>query len=310
MSSLKAFVNPHLCPCIFNVRTAGIVVGVVAVVTVGKALMKARSRSKFASEVAKQKKNVVYMYAFPRMAEIRTPALSSAATKVEAFMRLAKIPYVFVGTQDYSNSPTERIPFISLNGKLTAESHFIIERIAKEFNVSLDGHLTPEEHAKGTAIRRILDDSTRLHHYRHQMVDNAPAVAAMFSKAMGAPLFLTKMFVKKMRSNLINMLNNHGQGDLTDEQYHAEWMRDVQALEGFLGNKPFFFGDRPTSYDCAAYGYLAGAVAISGMLPCPELKRIAEGPLAGFVKRMEAAVFPDLDAILKAPLPQEFPAQQ
>lgn len=287
-------------------RRAAIVVGVAVTLRIGKALLSAHSKSRFAKEVAKQKKNVVYLYGFPRLAALRTPIIGPTACKVETFLRLAKVPYVFVGTQDYSNSPTERLPFIALNGQLTAESYFIMERVTKEFQVTLDDFLAAEDHAKGNAIRRIIDDSIRLHHYRHQTVNHPEQVAQIFSKAMGAPLFIAKFFVRSLRSNMIDLLNKHGQGDLTEEQFRQEWMRDISSLEVFLGDKPFFFGDRPSSYDCAAYGYLAIAIVIADLIPCAELTRIRDGPLGKFTKRMEAAAFPDLDTILKAPQPQEF----
>ncbi|HLP91437.1 MAG TPA: glutathione S-transferase C-terminal domain-containing protein [Nostocaceae cyanobacterium] len=35
---------------------------------------------------------------------------------------------------------------------------------------------------------------------------------------------------------------------------------DFQALSDFLGDKPFFMGDKPTTLDATAYGYLSNVI--------------------------------------------------
>lgn len=260
---------------------------------VGKSIFNAWKRASFRRSVAAFEPNVVYLYGFPRM-DI-TPSFSFPVLKVETFLRLAKIPYCFVATVDAAwVSPTERLPCIVFNGKVWPDSQAIIEYLTDKFHLDVDSRLTADLVAKGTAVRRVVEDSARLHFARHLWVDNSPFMTTMFSRLTGVPSVVMRFFVRSLRRKAIALLNLVGEGDLTDVQYHSEFEKDVCALETFLGDGPFLFGARTTSYDACLYGLAKNLVAMADVLPCPALKRAAEGKLGLFVDRMDLTLFPDM----------------
>ena len=59
-----------------------------------------------------------------------------------------------------------------------------------------------------------------------------------------------------VRRNTRKTLHAQGTGRHTREQIYALGNADLQALSDALGDKPFFLGDKPTSYDAAIYGTL------------------------------------------------------
>ncbi len=64
-------------------------------------------------------------------------------------------------------------------------------------------------------------------------------------------------------------------------------MEDVDAVAAFLGNKDFFMGDRATSIDAVAYGFLANVLRVD--LDHPVRRRALEHPnLSAYCERMEA----------------------
>jgi glutathione S-transferase len=60
---------------------------------------------------------------------------------------------------------------------------------------------------------------------------------------------------------------------------------DLQAVTVLLGDRPFFFGDRPTTIDAIAYGCLDNLINVPIET---ELRRIAQGfpNLAAYCARM------------------------
>jgi glutathione S-transferase len=68
---------------------------------------------------------------------------------------------------------------------------------------------------------------------------------------------------------------------------------DLLAAVDLLGDKPYFFGDRPTTTDCTLYGFLATTL----WAPIPyagqkELMRHAS--LVSFCERMHERFWPEL----------------
>ena len=107
---------------------------VVAGCVIARRLLKIHKRRAIRNERdAMNKQDVVYLYTFPPWA--RGVTYSPFCLKVMAFMRLAHIPYVAIYTRDLGVTPTGRLPCIVLNGEVTCESSFIIERLKKHFKV-------------------------------------------------------------------------------------------------------------------------------------------------------------------------------
>jgi glutathione S-transferase len=70
-----------------------------------------------------------------------------------------------------------------------------------------------------------------------------------------------------------------------DELYDMAWA-DLEAMSIMLDNRPFFFGERPTTIDAVAYGFLANVLLVPVET---ELKRIAAqfSNLQGWTAAME-----------------------
>ena len=293
METVKEYChNPHIRKC------AAVAGSLMAVTLVAKKVWCWKKQAALRAERAAMKQDVVYLYTFPPWEH--GASFSPWCLKVMAFMRLAQIPYEAIYTMDPSNSPTERLPYIVLNGEATCESSFIIDRLKKHFKVDPDSWLSPEQHATALATQRMLEDNMNWCEERYLMVDNMPAMASEFAREMkGTPRLFLKLFVSMARKNVIKILNTQGNGDLTDEQYHAEFLQDVIAFETILGDKPFLMGDKPTSYDCAALGLFNTIVQMCD-ISCPAVAHMRSDPrIVTYVSRLTAILFPDLEPLIK-----------
>lgn len=275
--------------------------GVVALLVLRKVL-KMRKKAAYRKEVARQKPGVAYLYGFPR--SDKSPTMSSPVLQVETFLRIARIPYIYNGSCDPELSPTGHLPYIAYNGELIPEAGFIIRQLLSKAKLTTDDRLSPADHVRGTLVRRVCENSIRLHQLRYVSVDNVTFMAKRYARVTGYPVFFMGFILKSLRKKTLQMLNLHGHGDLSQAEYLEEFDKDIVALESLLtagGAKfgPFLFGDKPTSYDACLYAYCKNALVLVNELPCAAFKRVAEGPLATYVAAMDKLAFPDLETICK-----------
>lgn len=281
-------------------QTIGVVTGVVVLAVVGFKLYRAYKRSAFIARTKKGARNVVYLYT-PKRWSSRLASFSSWSLKLEAFLRLNKIPYIAEFVDDFSLSPTETLPFIGLNGVLVGDSQQCIEYISKELGINMDSFLTAEQQATGTLLRRLLEDNVSPNNYRTVIVDNMANMVPVM-KEYGAPRLLMPFILRMYRNLSIKRLNASGLGDLSDERYQEEQRRNFKALETLIGNKKFIFGDKPSSYDLGAFALLSFVLALK-----PFLQRNNSGVsalfeskiLTAYVERFNALVYPDLEKIVR-----------
>jgi len=265
-----------------------------------------QKRKAFFNKTKENKPGVVYLY-MPKRWCTRTPNPSIWAMKLEAFLRLNKIPYVVESVSDFSLSPSGTIPFVGVNGKLVGDSQLCIEFIAKELKIDMDSHLTPEQHAVGTALRRLTEDNLAPHYYRTMMVDNMQHLDPLF-KDLQKPMFLVRFMFGKYRKNIINKLNSSGLGDLSDDRYQEEQRRNIKAVETLLGSKKYLFGDKPSSYDLGVLSVFSHILTLQ-----PWLKANTKGVealyesavLKEYVNRFYAAVYPDFKTLCGSPAEHE-----
>ena len=73
---------------------------------------------------------------------------------------------------------------------------------------------------------------------RFLFVDQYKPIVDVFSSEMKCPKCVACWaFRRTIRKRFIHVLNTQGNGDLTDEQYHAELLQDVIAFETILGGQ-------------------------------------------------------------------------
>jgi len=59
------------------------------------------------------------------------------------------------------------------------------------------------------------------------------------------------------RRQMLKGLRGHGMGRHTEAEIYRLGRQDLDALSDYLGTKPWFMGDRPTTVDASAFGLLA-----------------------------------------------------
>lgn len=188
---------------------------------------------------------------------------SPFCVKVEAYLRMAKVPYqTRCGAHYLRKAPKGKLPFIEDNGKVIADSSFILNYLKAIYGVNLDSDLGKEDQAIAHAFSKMVEENLYwvLVHARWKLENNRPALQNAFFG--GLPFPVSKIVATVARRNLQQQLYKQGIGRHSDQEITDIGNRDLHALSDFLGNKRYFFGDQPTTLDAVAYGMLVQMIKL------------------------------------------------
>lgn len=198
--------------------------------------------------------NSIKLYQFPLMKGMN---LSPFCLKLEAWMRMAEIEYQIVCDSPVYKAPKGKFPVIEDQGQIIPDSNFAVEYLEKKYSDPLDGHLQASEKATVIAYKMLVEESLywQLLYSRWMEDHNWQILKAFFFKDMPFPVsfFVTKLLRKNVQKNL----KIQGTGRHSREQIYQLGQSNIRALSDFLGDKPYFMGDKVSSLDAIAYGTLA-----------------------------------------------------
>ncbi|MBX9916175.1 MAG: glutathione S-transferase family protein [Nitrosomonas sp.] len=220
------------------------------------------------------------------------PNLSPFCCKIETYLRMAGIAYEIKPALPL-RAPKGKLPYISDNGKTLGDSRFIIEYLKSTYH-DLDSGLTPEELAISIALQRLLEEHLFwvALYSRWQFTDENWQVnkQAIFG---ALPPIVRDVAASHTRKKIQQQIYGHGMGRHQAEEIFALGKQDIDALSAYLGHKPYFLGDRPTTLDASAFGLLINISGCPIESPLKEHALIKENLLA-YIERITHSFYPDL----------------
>jgi glutathione S-transferase len=196
------------------------------------------------------------------------PNPSAFCVKLELYMRMAGIPYE-LAVGDPRDAPKGKVPWIEDDGHVLGDSTFVIEYLKAKHGDPLDGELTPRQQALGHATQVMLEENLYyVSSYSKWVEDDGFAIysAELFA---GMPAEQLEYIPAMVRKRVIEKLTAQGIGRHARQEVYAIGIKDVLAFSELLGDGPFLFGERPTSFDACAFGVIGN---------------IKDGPFAGPVR--------------------------
>jgi len=185
------------------------------------------------------------------------PNASPFCMKVETYLRMAGLAYECPRGADPRKSPKGKMPYIEDEGRVVADSSFIIDYLKRKYGDALDSHLNTAELAYALACQRMLEENTYWAVLYFRWIDEsgwALTREALFGW-MKPPL---RWIVPRVaRGTAQKELYGHGMGRHARDEIVAIGKKDLTAAAGFLGDKPFFMGAQPSSLDATAYAFIA-----------------------------------------------------
>lgn len=202
------------------------------------------------------------------------PDPSPFVLKVDIYMRMANIAFETVtDMNNLRKAPKGKLPFI-VDGEITiADSQFIISYLQKKYHIELDTHLSDEQKAIAYLVGKSLDENLYwcLVYSRWVKDDTWPQVKEAFFGAMPFPLkFIIPVVVRK---GIISALEKQGLGKHTEDEIKIITQQSLQSLSNMLGDRTYFFGESPCTFDATAFAFLSQFINISLSNPFNELAR-------------------------------------
>jgi len=117
----------------------------------------------------------------------------------------------------------------------------------------------------------------------------------------GLPFFLRWFMLPFLSRRLLKSAISQGIGRHTEAEVYEMGIKDLRAISIYLGDKPFFTGDKATEFDCAMFGNLSQTMWNS---PGSPLEQVLHGELENlkaFCERMKAQFWPDWNRCLNPP---------
>ncbi|XP_045111673.1 failed axon connections-like isoform X1 [Portunus trituberculatus] len=267
-------------------------------------------------------KDVVYLYQFTRTPVL--PSLSPYCLKVETWLRIADLKYENVDHKMKYKSKKGQLPFVEVNGEEIADSAIIIKELGTRYNKDLDASLTAEQrnvaHATISMIENHFAWVVKSFIYNNSdsfTEDFKLNLKNMYMVQRALPAIIDNFLFKRKLKAAAKKVRAHGIGVHKPEEIEEFGHNDLMVLSDLLGDKPFFFGDDPTTLDVVAFANLAQVAFMDKEVSYSLRDWMTENcaNLVEFCNRVKERAFPDWEEMcttldLNSHLPKPPPTEE
>jgi len=192
------------------------------------------------------------------------PDASPFVIKVETYLRMTGQSYETV-VADVRKAPRGQLPVVDVDGTVIADSTAIVEHFEAARTEKLDAHLDPEQRAVAFAFKSMLEEHLYFGAlFLRWATDDGwkvfePVLREMLGK-MGVPSLLRGVVSASARKQVVTRVRTQGIGRQPRAELVANCTKIIDALAVHLGERPYFCGDRPTTYDATVYAFAAAVL--------------------------------------------------
>lgn len=220
-----------------------------------------------------------------------TPNLSPFCSKLEAYLRLAKIDHT-VALSDMRRAPKGKIPYVRIGDEHMGDSQLIIERLEALREQPLDHWLNSDQRAVAHAVRRMIEEGLYfvLMASRWDSEWTSTHQREAFTKVLPAGIrWAFPLIVRDVRKKL----RSQGTGRHTEQERMQMGVKDVECIAALLGEKRYFLGDQPSTIDATVFAFTSGILAFPGDSKLRAFAR-SQKNLVEYEARLRAELFPEL----------------
>jgi glutathione S-transferase len=236
---------------------------------------------------------MIKLYQFPTRPPLPNP--SPFCFRVEAFLRLVDLPYAVVAVTDTRKAPKKKLPFIfDDQGKAVADSQAIIEHLTHSHELTLDNFLSDADRAVAHAFTKMLTEHLYWVMVFARWIDEAGWATFKPNFLKILPPVIGPAIAAAVRAKTRKSLLAQGIGRHTPAEIWRLGEADIDALAVLLGDRDFFFGDQPCSFDATALAFLGWILYFEAVDPPIRQHLRAHPNLTAYCLRMMQRCFPEL----------------
>jgi len=173
------------------------------------------------------------------------PDASPFVVKVETYLRMTGQKYEAV-TGDVRKAPRTQLPFVDIDGKVIPDLDAGQRAVALAFKSMLEEHL----YFGILFMRWATDDGWTVFE---------PSLREMLGR-MGVPSLLRGVVSGSARKQVVGRTRTQGIGRQPRTEIVGTCTKIVDAFAEQMGDRKYFCGDKPTTYDATAYAFAAGVL--------------------------------------------------
>ena len=198
---------------------------------------------------------MITLYGFGE--RLGVPDLSPFVVRIDAYLRMRGIEFERnSGLAYFRKAPKGKLPYITDDGRLIADSFFIIEYLENKFGDDFDSHLSPQQKATADLFEQSLAEGFYWTIVKSRWSDDD--IWPHFKEAAFAQMpWPMKLIVPTMaRRGVKSSLQAQGLGRHSNAEILQIADRTLNDLSLLLGEQAFFFGHQPATFDAMAFGCL------------------------------------------------------
>jgi glutathione S-transferase len=217
--------------------------------------------------------------------------------KLETYLRMAGLAYQVTVPKALSRSPTGKAPFIEIDGVVMSDSGLIISHLERTNGHPVDGKLTLAERGVSLAMQRMIEEHLYWAAVYMRWVDPATRTnwTPHLKELLNVPGFAAPFVTRMAARGIMKDLKSQGLGRHPPDVIWKMGIADIQAVAHWLGNRPWGFGDTPTTFDACLAAMVANIVCTPWQNPLTAAL-LKHGSLISHWERIMARYFPDLAA--------------
>jgi glutathione S-transferase len=213
--------------------------------------------------------------------------------KVMVLLKMAGLPYE-EDHDGYSRAPKGKLPYVDDDGAIVADSTLIRWHLEKAHGVDFDAGLSPEQRAASWAAEKMCEGHLYWFVARGRWMDNANFARGPGKIFDGVPAPIRPLVKAMVRRKVAGALQAQGAGRYDDAEATALATRDVETLATLLGERPYFFGEKPCAADASLFAFVAGVLAPIWESPIKEAAE-RQPNLVAYRDRMMREYFSDFE---------------
>ncbi len=220
------------------------------------------------------------------------PNPSPFCMKGEILLKMADVEYATEIIDDPRKAPKGKLPYLIDSGAEIADTALIKRHLETKYGVDFNTGLTAEERAISHAVARMIEERLYWVMLYSRWIDdhNWPIIKNFWFGSM--PPVIRNLVPMIAQKQVKSGLQAHGIGRHSVQDIYAFGIADLEALSVQLGQKPYMFGEKPSSLDATAYPIIANSLVDE--LPGPLLDAAkSHANFLPYIQRCEALWFPD-----------------
>lgn len=225
----------------------------------------------------------------------RLPSASPFCLKLESWLRLAGLPYTLMEAHEHQGSSKRALPrVISESGRTMEGLRRVMLHVRSEARTDPDSWLSTDERVFSQAVGHLYSDwlVPAMVWLGWVQEESWPGLRAICLSQDGENLPAP---ADPLRDHLNLRIDELAQRENEREKVEELVLREIESLADFLGSKPFFFGDQPSSVDCTLFALMVVSASAPAESPLAQFAQ-SSYRIGDYVRRMITRLYPEMQA--------------